>query len=281
MLRLAAQPARPDRGRRGRRRARGRRGGRRAGADHLELAGERIDMERGARLSGARFAYLRGDIVLLELALVRWATEKLVGHGFEPVIPPVLVREEALYGTGFLPDTEQQIYHLPDDDLYLVGTSEVALASLHAGEIVDGAAAALRRLLVVLPARGGRRGQGHARHLPRAPVRQARDVLVRRARRVARGARAAAGHRGGDHAGARDPLPRRQHRRRRPRRERGQEVRLRGVAARPGALPRADLDVEHDRLPGPAPADPLPRRRGRAARRSSTRSTAPRSPGAT
>ena len=93
-------------------------------------------MERGARLSGSRFAYLRGDLVLLELALVRWALEKLVGHGFEPVIPPVLVREEALYGTGFLPDTEQQIYRLPDDDLYLVGTSEVALASLHAGEIV-------------------------------------------------------------------------------------------------------------------------------------------------
>ena len=107
-------------------------------ADHLELAGERIDMERGARLSGSRFAYLRGDMVLLEMALVRWATEKLIGHGFEPVIPPVLVREEALYGTGFLPDTEQQIYHLPDDDLYLVGTSEVALASLHAGEIVEG-----------------------------------------------------------------------------------------------------------------------------------------------
>jgi seryl-tRNA synthetase len=106
--------------------------------DHLELAGERIDMERGARLSGSRFAYLRGDMVLLEMALVRWATEKLLGHGFEPVIPPVLVREEALYGTGFLPDTEQQIYHLPDDELYLVGTSEVALASLHAGEIVDG-----------------------------------------------------------------------------------------------------------------------------------------------
>ena len=90
----------------------------------------------------------------------------------------MLVREEALYGTGFLPDTEQQIYRLPDDDLYLVGTSEVALASLHAGEILDGgdAAAALRRLLAVLPARGGRRRQGHARDLPRAPVRQGRDV---------------------------------------------------------------------------------------------------------
>jgi len=105
--------------------------------DHLELAGDRIDMERAARLSGARFAYLRGELVFLELALVRWALEKLAGHGFEPVVPPVLVREEALYGTGFLPDTEQQIYRLADDDLYLVGTSEVALASLHAGEILD------------------------------------------------------------------------------------------------------------------------------------------------
>jgi seryl-tRNA synthetase len=107
--------------------------------DHLELAGERVDMERGARLSGSRFLYLRGDLVFLELALVRWALEKLRDHGFEPVIPPVLVREDALYGTGMLPDTEQQIYRLPEDDLYLVGTSEVALASMHAGEILDGA----------------------------------------------------------------------------------------------------------------------------------------------
>ncbi|ADB49576.1 serine--tRNA ligase [Conexibacter woesei] len=106
------------------------------GKDHLELAGERIDMERGARLSGSRFAYLRGDLVMLELALVRYAMEKLRGEGFEPVIPPVLVREQALFGTGMLPDTEQQIYHLPEDDLYLAGTSEVALASLHQGEIL-------------------------------------------------------------------------------------------------------------------------------------------------
>jgi seryl-tRNA synthetase len=109
----------------------------REGRDHLALAGELIDMERGARTSGSRFAYLRGPLVMLEFALVRWALEKLSGHGFEPVVPPVLVREQALYGTGFLPDTEQQIYRLPDDDLYLVGTSEVALASLHAGEILD------------------------------------------------------------------------------------------------------------------------------------------------
>jgi seryl-tRNA synthetase len=110
--------------------------GKPSGRDHLELAGPRIDMERGARLSGSRFAYLRGDLVLVELALIRFAMEKLGGEGFEPVIPPVLVREQALYGTGFLPDTEQQIYTLPDDDLYLVGTSEVALASMHREEIL-------------------------------------------------------------------------------------------------------------------------------------------------
>jgi seryl-tRNA synthetase len=112
--------------------------GGRAGKDHLELAGAWIDMEAGARVAGSRFAYLKGDLVMLELALVRWALGLLRGKGFEPVIPPVLVREEALYGTGFLPDTEQQIYRLADDPLYLAGTSEVPLASLHAGEILDG-----------------------------------------------------------------------------------------------------------------------------------------------
>jgi seryl-tRNA synthetase len=105
--------------------------------EHLELAGQMIDMEHGANLSGARFAYLRGDLVMVELALVGWVLAKLRGKGFEPVIPPVLVRERALYGTGFLPDTEQQIYSLPEDELYLVGTSEVALASLHDGEILQ------------------------------------------------------------------------------------------------------------------------------------------------
>ncbi len=74
--------------------------------------------------------------MLVELALVRYAMDVLGAEGFEPVIPPVLVREQALHGTGFLPDTEQQIYRLADDDLYLAGTSEVALASLHAGEIL-------------------------------------------------------------------------------------------------------------------------------------------------
>jgi len=114
------------------------------GRDHLELAGAMIDMERGAALSGSRFAYLRGGLVQLELALVQYALAKLIELGFEPVIPPVLVRERALIGTGMLPDTEQQIYRLPEDDLYLVGTSEVALASLHRDEILDAAELPLR-----------------------------------------------------------------------------------------------------------------------------------------
>ena len=108
-----------------------------AGRDHLELLGDLVDMEAGARVAGSRFTYLKGPLVLLEFALVRWALELLGGKGFEPVIPPVLVREEALYGTGFLPDTEQQLYTLPEDELYLAGTAEVPLASLHAGQILD------------------------------------------------------------------------------------------------------------------------------------------------
>jgi seryl-tRNA synthetase len=114
------------------------------GRDHVELAGDLIDLEAAAKVSGARFAYLKGDLVRLELAIVQFMFDKLGGYGFTPVIPPVLVRERALYGTGFLPDTEQQIYRLADDDLYLTGTSEVALASLHDGEILDEADLPLR-----------------------------------------------------------------------------------------------------------------------------------------
>lgn len=107
------------------------------GKDHVELAGDMIDLEAGAKVAGSRFAYLKGDLVRLELAIVQFMVDKLGKQGFTPVIPPVLVRERALYGTGFLPDTEQQIYRLADDDLYLTGTSEVALASLHDGEILE------------------------------------------------------------------------------------------------------------------------------------------------
>ena len=110
----------------------------RTGRSHVELLGDWLDTERAARVSGSRFVYLKGPLVKLELALVQWALSKLEPQGFTPVVPPVLVREQALIGTGMLPDTEQQIYRVPEDELYLVGTSEVPLASLHAGEILAG-----------------------------------------------------------------------------------------------------------------------------------------------
>ena len=107
--------------------------------DHValgELLGV-LDIERAVRTSGSRFVYLMGDIVLLQFALVRNALDVLTARGFTPVIPPVLVREEAMYGTGFLPTEAVNIYKTEQDDLYLVGTSEVPLAALHMDEILD------------------------------------------------------------------------------------------------------------------------------------------------
>ncbi len=107
--------------------------------DHLDLAAGRgwIDLERAARVSGARFAYRLGEAALLELALYRFALDRLVAKGFVPVLPPVLVREEAMYGTGFLPTDEVNIYRIERDELYLTGTSEVGLAAFHLGEELD------------------------------------------------------------------------------------------------------------------------------------------------
>jgi seryl-tRNA synthetase len=114
--------------------------------DHLEIGTELglIDMESAAKLSGSRFAYLKGDLVMLELALVRFALETARGEGHEPVVPPVLVRGEALEGTGYFPEARDQIYEIEKDDLFLTGTSEVALAGLHADQILDAADLPLR-----------------------------------------------------------------------------------------------------------------------------------------
>jgi seryl-tRNA synthetase len=105
------------------------------GKEHLELGW--FDMERGARLSGSRFGYIAGDAARLALALYRWALDRLVAEGFTPVLPPVLVREEAMYGTGFFPTEKNDYYEIGEDGLYLTGTSEVALAGLHMGEILE------------------------------------------------------------------------------------------------------------------------------------------------
>lgn len=104
--------------------------------DHLELAGPGIDMERGARTSGSRFGYLTGDVARLWWAIQRMALDRLADGGFTPVVPPVMVREEAMFATGFFPTDRQSVYQLSDDDLFMVGTSEVPLAAFHAGEIL-------------------------------------------------------------------------------------------------------------------------------------------------
>lgn len=109
--------------------------------DHLEL-GEllgAIDMERGAKVSGSRFYFLTGVGAQLELALINLALSKAMSWGFTPVLPPALVKPSAMEGTGFLGQAAQDVYHLPADDLYLVGTSEVALAAYHSEEILDAA----------------------------------------------------------------------------------------------------------------------------------------------
>jgi seryl-tRNA synthetase len=110
--------------------------------EHLELG--RFDMERAARVSGSRFGYLVGDTALLSLALYRWALDRALAAGFTPVLPPVLVREEAMYGTGFFPAEKNEYYEIGEDGLYLTGTSEVALAGLHMGEILEADSLPLR-----------------------------------------------------------------------------------------------------------------------------------------
>jgi seryl-tRNA synthetase len=105
------------------------------GPEHTEVG--RFDMDRAARLSGSRFGYLVGDTALLALAVYRFGIDRATAHGHVPMLPPVLVRDEAMYGTGFFPTERSNIYALPEDDLYLTGTSEVALAGLHLGEILD------------------------------------------------------------------------------------------------------------------------------------------------
>jgi seryl-tRNA synthetase len=114
--------------------------------DHLDLGRAQgwIEMEAAARVSGSRFAYLMGELVMLELALVRFALQKLSREGFTPAIPPVMVREQPLFGTGFFPGEREMIYEVPRDELFLVGTSEVSLAALHAERILDGEELPLR-----------------------------------------------------------------------------------------------------------------------------------------
>ena len=110
-----------------------------SGRSHAEL-GESLDIidtVRGAKVSGSRFGYIKGLGAILELSLVRWVMDNLVAKGFTPMIPPVLVREGALEGTGFFPEAREQVYAVPKDDLFLAGTAEVPLAAYHGDEILE------------------------------------------------------------------------------------------------------------------------------------------------
>ena len=238
--------------------------------DHLDIgrALGLIETEKAAAASGSRFAYLLGDLVLVELALIRFAVGLLAEEGFTPVVPPVLVREGPLFGTGFFPGEREMIYEVPKDELFLVGTSEVALAALHADEIIEPGALPLRYAGISTCFRreagaAGKDTRGIFRvhqfdkvemfsFVEPATAKDEHERLLATEERIL-----------GD---ARDPLPRRRHPRRRPRRPRRAQVRLRGVDPEPGALPRADVDVEHHRLPGPPSRLPLPARRGCRAR---------------
>ena len=210
-------------------------------------------MERAARVSGSRFGYLIGDTALLSLALYRWALDRAVAAGFTPVLPPVLVREEAMYGTGFFPAEKNEYYEIGEDGLYLTGTSEVALAGLHMGEILEADELPLRYTAFSTNFRreagaAGRDTRGMFRvhqfnkvemfayTLPEASWEEFERILALEEANV-------------QELGL--PYRVREHRRGRPQRGRGEALRHRGVVPEPGALPGADLGVEHDRLPGP------------------------------
>ena len=232
--------------------------------DHLDLAAAHgwIDVERAARVSGSRFVYRVGDVALLEIALYRWALARIVQKGHVPMLPPVLVREEAMYGTGFFPIGEGRLLRGAR------GRGSISSAPRRFrwprstwARRSTGCRSATWRLSTCFA----------ARQAPPAATRAGCSVCTSSTRSemfvfcepesLARGARAAARDRGGAGQGARAALPRAEHRRRRPRLLGGEEVRHRGVV--PGTVPlsRDHVDLEHDRLPGPAPERPLPPRR--------------------
>ena len=234
------------------------------------LANGWIEMEKAAEASGSRFAYLLGDLVMVELALVRFTHDLLRGEGLTPVVPPVLVREAPLFGTGFFPGEREMIYEVPHDELFLVGTSEVSLAALHAGEILAADE---------LPQRYAgfstcfRRESGAAGKDTRGIFRvhqfdkvemfsfvRPEDLSAEHERLLAIEERIL--------QAARPPVPGGRHRRRRPGRSGGAQVRLRGLDPEPVPLPGGHLVLEHHRLPGSPPRLPLsPRARRPAAPR--------------
>ena len=166
--------------------------------DHVALIEKNdwADLSRITQVSGSRTYCLKGRLALLETKLMGWALEKIAEAGFTPITVPAIAREQAFLNQGQFPGHKEETYELPNDDLWLAGTAEVALTSLHSGEIIEARQIAdpLRRLFALLPPRGGQRRQGRARAAARPPVRQGRAICDLRGRRraVGRLARAAA-----------------------------------------------------------------------------------------
>ena len=229
------------------------------GTDHATL-GESlgiIDTVRAAKVSGSRFGYLKGKGAMLEFSLVRWAMDHLVAEGFTPMVPPVLVREEALVGTGFFPEAREQVYEIPRDELFLVGTCRgpPRCLSHRRDPGIERSAIAVRRFLDMFPKGGRDLREGHGRDLQGPPVRQGRDVRVHHTRRVSCGARSSPCGRGEAGRGAGPPLSGGECRRGGSRRIGGQEVRHRGLVPRGAGLPRDHLVFQYHRLPGATAQD--------------------------
>ena len=213
--------------------------------EHVEIG--RFDMERAARMSGARFGFWIGDTALLALALYRFALDRLAAKGFVTVLPPVLVREQALVGTGAFPSDEANVYELPADDLYLAGTAEIPLASLHAGEILPADELPLR-YVAFSPC--FRREAGAAGRDTRGMIRvhQFNKVeqfsLVRPEELMGR-ARAPAGEHGGARRRARPALPGRRSACGRHVERIREDVRPGDLVPEPEPIPRDRVDLEH------------------------------------
>ena len=228
--------------------------------DHLEI-GEligAIDMERGAKVSGARFYFLRGVGARLEMALLQMAMEQAIEAGFIPMITPTLVRPETMQGTGFDVKHDAEIYRLAEDDLYLVGTSEVPLAGYHADEILDLSAGPIRFA-----------GQSSCyRREAGSHGKDTRGIIrVHQFNKVEMFIYTTAEEAAAEHerllaweeqmlAKCELPVPCDRHRRRRPRHVRGPQVRLRSLGPHPGRVPRADLHVQLHHIPGAPPQHP-------------------------
>ena len=228
--------------------------------DHVDLgvALDVIDIERAAKVSGSRFTYLKGDLVLLELALVRYGFDTVMARGFRPILPPVLVREEAMYGTGFFPTDESSIYRTLDGDC-LVGTSEVPLAGLHMDEFLEADALPLRYagFSSCFRREAGAAGKD-TRGILRLHQFDKLEMFSFCLPDRPPASTSSSGRSGRDPAGPRDPLPGGSHRRRRPGSAGRQEVRLRGLDAGSAALSRGHELLELHRLPGPPPQYALP-----------------------